>query len=328
MARPSRLPALLDAITQAGGVATAAELIAASSRATLRAAISQGWVTRIGRGSYALAEIAAAGSAARSAEARSWARWTEPLTDDEVKALIGRHARATAVSGALCGLSAASHHGWAILREPKRLQVVRPPGRHVPKSLTGCEVRSLEVDDETLRDGVTSPLATVLHCAAALPFPEGLAVADSALRSGALGRATLLNAADTYVGRGQSRVRRVAEAADGRAANPFESGLRAILLDTNALRLTTQHEITDAGFFARVDLADEALRIVFEADSYEFHGSLAGFARDVDRYDDLISRDWLVIRSRLDHVLHAPGRIQEVARATVEIRRRHGYGEG
>lgn len=88
MAR-SLLPALLDAIAQAGGVASAATLIAASSRATLRTAVAKGLLTQIGRGVYALTDIAAAGSAARSAEARSWARWTEPPTDDELKALLG-----------------------------------------------------------------------------------------------------------------------------------------------------------------------------------------------------------------------------------------------
>lgn len=328
MPHDSKLQALRDAVVQTGGVATTAVLVAASSRATLRTAIRQGWLTRVGRGTYALTDIAAAGSPGQSDAARSWARWTEPPTDGELKALVGRHALATAGGGALFGLSAASHHGWSLLREPDRPQVVLPQGRHVPKSLLGCDVRFLAVDDDAFGDGVTTALDTVLHCAAMLPFAEGLAVADSAVRSGAVGAASLLNAADVYLGRGQMRVRRVAGAVDGRAANPFESGLRAILLDALLVRLTVQHEISDTGFFARVDLADEALRIVFEADSYEFHASPTGFARDVDRYDDLICRDWLVLRTRLHHVLHDPGRIRAVAMATVEVRRRRGYGAG
>lgn len=326
MPRPSQVPSLLAALAESGGVATSATLVDASSQAALRSAVARGLVARVGRGTYALSDIASAASASLSPEARSWAAWTEPLTDDEVKVLLGRHARATAVGGALFGLSAASHHGWAVLREPQRLQVVLPRGRRIPSSLDGCRVRFVEVDGHAFDDGVTSALETPLHCAAMLSFPEALAVADSALRSGAVGRQSLLNAADTYPGRWRSRVRRVAEAADGRAANPFESGLRAILLDTGLLRLTVQHEISDPGFLAVVDLADEELRIVVEADSYEFHGSPAGFARDVDRYDDLICRDWLVLRFRLHHVLHDPGRIAGVVQATAELRHRRGYG--
>lgn len=92
-------------------------------------------------------------------------------------------------------------------------------------------------------DGVTTPLDTVLQCAARLPFPEALSVADSALRSGAVGPDTLRNAADVYHGIGRSRVRRVAVTADGRAANPFESGLRAIVLDAGLTNLAVQHRI-------------------------------------------------------------------------------------
>lgn len=322
----SRLPALMDALVQSGGIATGADLVAVSSPATLRAALKQGYLARLGRGTYARADIAT--SADASAAARSWARWTEPLTEDELRVLIGQHARAVAAGAALYGLSAAQHHGWALLREPQRLQVLRPHGRHVPVSLSGCDVRFRAVDRDTYQSGVTSALDTVLHCAAELPFPQGLAVADSALRSGAVGPATLMNAADTYTGRGRARVRRVAEAADGRAANPFESGLRAILLETGLFTLTVQYQIRDTGFFAAVDLADERLRIVFEADSYEFHGTKAGFARDIDRYDDLICRDWLVLRLRLHHVVHQPVRIREIARATVDVRRQQGYGRG
>lgn len=323
------MAALLAALTEAGGVATSAVLVAASSRSALRAAVSKGFLVRLGRGTYALAELGTVDVTASALESRSWARWTEPLTDAELKTLVGRHARAKAGGGALCQLSAASHHGWPILREPTRLQVALPPGRHQPKSLGGCRIHylgsAMRIDDHAFDAGVTNPLETVLHCAATLPFPEAVAVADSALRSGAVGRSTLLNAADTYAGRGRREVRRVAEVADERAANPFESGLRAILLDTPLVGPTPQYEICDSRFRAVVDLVDVPRRIVVEADSYEFHGGADEFGRDVDRYDDLICRDWLVLRFRLRHVLHDPGRIRDVVQAAVEVRRRQGY---
>ena len=113
----SRLPALMDALVQSGGIATGADLVAVSSPATLRAALKQGYLARLGRGTYARADIAT--SADASAAARSWARWTEPLTEDELRVLIGRHARAVAAGAALYGLSAAHPPGWALLREPQ-----------------------------------------------------------------------------------------------------------------------------------------------------------------------------------------------------------------
>ena len=70
-----------------------------------------------------------------------------------------------------------------------------------------------------VRDGVTTPLRTVVDCARALPCDEALAVADSALRCRSVGPAALQRAATSARGTGSSDVRRVARWADGRAAN-------------------------------------------------------------------------------------------------------------
>jgi hypothetical protein len=81
---------------------------------------------------------------------------------------------------------------------------------------------NLAADDRA--DGVTTPVRTVIDCAR-LPFDEALPIADSALRSGLVTREEL----DVVQvrGAGAGSVRRVLRHADGRAANPFESVLRA-----------------------------------------------------------------------------------------------------
>jgi hypothetical protein len=88
-----------------------------------------------------------------------------------------------------------------------------------------------DLRDDEVRDGVTSPLRTVVDCARRLPFDEALAVADSALRSGMVSAEELLLAADALRGRGATAARRVARSARAQAANPFESVLRAIVLE-------------------------------------------------------------------------------------------------
>lgn len=207
------------------------------SRSALQALLSDGVVVRDTRGHYALAQLDSAERVARS------------------------H------NGARIGLTAApSAHGWGVADEtdgPSR----RPRAHRRPP---GAIRRQLA--DEERRTAVTSPLRTVLDCARTLPFAEALAVADSALQSGSVGFEELTLAAGRLRGRGAASARRVAAAADARAAGPFKSAARAICLD-EGLSVTPQFLIADDTFRARVDLADEANRIVMACDSFAWHGS-------------------------------------------------------
>ena len=69
------------------------------------------------------------------------------------------------------------------------------------------------------------------------------------------------------------------------AANPFESVLRSICDDVPGLRVRPQVEIHDPHFLGRPDLVDDELRLVLEADSFEWHGGRAALARDASRYN-------------------------------------------
>jgi very-short-patch-repair endonuclease len=156
---------------------------------------------------------------------------------------------------------------------------------------------------EDLRTRTTSPWRTVLDCAATLPFREGLAVADSALRLGLVGREDLL-ALTPRGGATAPRIRRVAEAADGDAANPFESALRAEVLDAGLLGFVPQQPVRlSNGATVRVDLGDPRRRLALEADSFEHHGSRRALRDDCRRYDELLRVGWRVLRFAWEHVV-------------------------
>jgi very-short-patch-repair endonuclease len=159
-----------------------------------------------------------------------------------------------------------------------------------------------EVDGRDDGYGVTSPLRTVLDCALYLPFAQALAIADSALHRELITSDELLRAAYARQGAGRQRMMRVADLANGRAANPFESGLRAILIDAEIEGFTPQCEIELPEGRIWVDLGDPQRRIALEADSFAFHGSPTTLTKDCRRYDELVSNGWLVLRFTYEHV--------------------------
>ena len=106
-----------------------------------------------------------------------------------------------------------------------------------------------------------------------------------------------------------------------RAANPFESVLRAVAVQVPGLTVRTQVGVRDAdGWIGRVDLADEALRIVLEADSHEFHTEAVAFARDCWRYDRLVADDWVVLRFPWIHVMNRQAAIHALLTRVVARR--------
>lgn len=213
--------------------------------------------------------------------------------------------------------------------QPARPQVAVPRGRRVPPALQADNAVSWRsFDPVDVVDGwVTSPMRTVLDCARLLPFDEALAVADSALRLELVTREGLQVAGAAFAGRGRRSVCRVLTAADGRAANPFESVLRAICLDVPGLTMTPQVVIraaTSEVFLGRVDLADVRLRIIAEADSYEFHGDRELMERDCCRYDELALDDWLLLRFPWPRVMRRQVWVRSVLTRAVALQTARG----
>lgn len=273
------------ALTRLGGVATHAELVSATGRSALRSAVDAGLILRAATGIYSV-----------------------PDAD---------HARLAALklNGALALTSAALAYGWKVKELPPKPSVWVPRTRRVhPDRRRGIDVRWGALTTGELERRRTDPARTVVDCARFLPFDAALAVADSALRSGDVGPIGLLEAAELSPRTGRARAIRVVRAATPEAANPMESVLRAICLGIDGLNVLPQQWVGEVG---RADLVDPGRRLVIEAESVEFHGSLAGYRRDVRRYTGFVGERHLVLRFCWEDIMLKPEKVSEAIANTL-----------
>lgn len=275
-----------DHLAAAGGVLTTGDLVALVGRHRLRHAVRRGEVVRLRRG-----------------------RSGVPAMGDPLALAVG-------AGGCLSHVSAAVHHGWGVLRSWDVTCVTLRRGRH-PGAGPAVRWSYAELDDAELAAGVTDPVRTVLDCARTLPLAQALAVADSALRSGDVHRDNLLAAAASSRSPGVVRARRVVREADERAANPFESALRAVVLDAGITGFVPQLVVAEEGLFACVDLGDPGRRVALEADGFAVHGDRRSFAKDLARHDELQSAGWVTRRFAFEHVVQRPAWAGEQVRAAV-----------
>ena len=271
------MPSVTDTITMLGGSATWSELRAAHSKRHLLRCVEGAQIVRMSRGRYIAASTA-------------------------------EHLRLTeAHSAILSHCSAAIWHGWKVKSVPERPSLIVANKRHVAKGLRHtADLHYVDLLPRDVRRRVTVPERTVLDCARSLPFDEALTVADSALRAGDIEAGWLRQAAERLRGPGSRQARRVAAVADGRAANPLESVLRAIVLEIPGVDVVLQFVVAEPGAFAVVDLADPGLRLVIEAEGFEYHGSRDDWRKDCRRYTEIVAAGWTVLRFTYDDVMHRP----------------------
>ncbi len=206
------------------------------------------------------------------------------------------------LTAVLCLRSAAAHYEWGMKQQPEKPELAVRRGRKIAKDKRAqVRVVWMEVGLDDHAAGITSPLRTVVDCARLLPFDEALAIADSALRSGLVTRDEL----DTVSvrGAGAGAVRRVVEAADGRAANAFESVLRALCIEVGVLVVPQQPVLLGIDVI-HPDLVAAALGVVIEADSWTFHATRKAHKRDCARYTLLVVHGWRVVRFTWEQVMH------------------------
>lgn len=278
-------------VERLGGVCSWRELRRAVHWRHIAAALADGSLVRLGRGLYGLAE---------AADARTIAR---------------------RMTGVVSHRTAALHWGWKVKSSPDLPDVTVPRNRNLRRStrdLATVHWRSLALDD--MADGwVATQVRTVIDCCLDLPFDEALAVFDSALRA----RVRIRDVIKARGGLGKiqrSRVERVARAASAKAANPFESVLRALAIEAGGC-FEAQHRVRYDDFYARVDLGDGDLEIVLEAESFEFHGDQAALRRDCRRYTELGARGWLVLRFTWEQVMFDQDWVRRMIGKAVRRRR-------
>ncbi|WP_404392135.1 hypothetical protein [Humibacillus xanthopallidus] len=285
------MPALVDHMARLGGVATRSELLEIASRTAIARALADGSVHRPRRGRYVL-----------------------PQAEQSLRV-------AHELSAVVALRSAALTHGWKVRTVPERPEVIVPRVRKVRDESRGrATLRRAALEPHEVERGVTSPLRTVVDCARHLPFDEALSVADSALRSGLLRPTDLMRAGAHIQGAGRMRVLRVLHNAHRKAANPFESSLRAIALDVQGLAVVPQVGVRLAGG-ERVapDLVDATLGLVLEADSHEFHTGRARLKSDCWRYDELVVAGWRVLRFTWEQVMFEQVWVRSVLERVVAL---------
>lgn len=277
----------VELLTRLGGVATTRQLRAGCDATALADAVADGTIVRVARGHYQLPGPLEARAAARR------------------------------VSGVVSHLSAAQHWGWPVKLPPDRPVVTVPRNRALTaQQREGVDVRWFNLHEDDLRDGVTSPVRTVIDCARSEPFDAGLSVADSAVRAGDVTPRQLLVEAEASPRTGRAAAVRVARAVDGRAANPFESALRAVAFEVAGLDVEPQQWVERVG---RVDLLCRRNNLVIEADSWEFHGERAAFVRDVRRYTTFVRLGYAVVRFTWEDVMFHQDHVREVLEAMVTL---------
>lgn len=274
-------------MVELGGVATRAQLIGATSRVHVDRALKAGEVVADAPGRYALPSA------------------------DEVLRAVHR------LQGLLCRESAALHHGWAVKMVPDLPHISVPRKRRIaPARRAGVHLHRDDLHPDDIDGIATSKEFTLAQCARALPFDAALAVADSALRA-ELPPSTLARIAASAHGPGAQQIRRVAGEARAEAANAFESVLRATACDVEGLNVRPQVRIRGSRATVRPDLVDEDLRIILEADSFEWHGDRAALRRDARRYNLLVADGWIVLRFAWEDVMFDPDYVRSVLVAVV-----------
>ena len=283
------MESVVEVLIRQGGWATSAELVSATSRRALAAAVRRGDVARLTRGIYG------------------------------IPGLAPDLAAAIAYDGVISHTSAAAGWQLPLLVVPPKPHITLPMNRNArsgpPAVLHWGTIAS--ADSSRRR---TSLLRTVLDCARILPFGEALAVADAALSGGRLTLEELQAAAIAMRGPGRPNAVQVATAASGRADSFLESMLRGLLVSAGVDGFEPQVLVDLGSFRVRVDLGHRQALVALEAEGYEFHGSARDFAADCRRYDELVADGWLVLRFTYQQVLGDPNWVVATVRSAVAQR--------
>jgi len=280
------------AMGRLGGVADARSLLRLTTRRRLRRAVREGRILQLSRGRFALPTAESA------------------------------HQRAGELTAVVSLRSAAAHYGWAMKLQPPEPELTVRKNRNLSKERRkGVRILWADLEPDDIRHGVTTPLRTIVDCARHLPFDEALAIVDSALRAGQVTRDDLRWA--IVRGAGAAAVRRVIRHADGRAANAFESVLRALCIEAG-LHCEPQVALDLGTGTIHPDLVDEERRLVLEADSWTFHARRKAHSRDCARYNLLVIRGWRVLRFTWEQVNHDQAYVRW---ALAELHRRAEHDE-
>ena len=284
-----------------GLVTTASLTTAGASRADIGRAVTRGQVVRVRRGVYALSDLP---GLPRHMVTDTGVAW-------EYVALVRSVLLSVGIGAAACCRTAAALRGWALLVEPRQVEIAVAHGSDVRKARKGVRATQrrsaararVRVLAGTDRLRLTSAVQTALDCAASLSLLEAVVACDSALRSGQVQLEELWRAAARLPGsRGAERVRRVLAMCDPLSGSVLESVLRVRLVQAGIDGFTTQTVLVQSPA-VRVDFCFEGARLVVEVDGARWHTDPA---RDQSRDNLLAMLGWRVLRYTWADVVHSP----------------------
>lgn len=239
----------------------------------------------------------------------AYARRSERTPEESHRLLLAATMPQLGAGAVLSHVSAGVVHGLPLW--PDQLAAVHVtrsrPGGGGRRTVLRRHTSPLEVGETCMVDGwpVTGLARTVIDLARALPYEQGVAVADAALSHG-LERFRLeaaLRRQERWPG--AARARRVVEFADARAESAGESVSRVLLVDQGLgpteLQLTVRGP---SGLLGRVDVAWPEHRTIGEFDGRVKYGRLLRPGEDVGevvfrekvREDRLRDAGWQVVR--------------------------------
>jgi hypothetical protein len=233
----------------------------------------------------------------------AWRRvWPDLYVHRDVEvthALRARAATSLLVPGSVVtGCSAAVLWDVGLVDAAADVELTVPPGHH-PVRVPGLHVRRSRLPPGwvTRRRGVavTTPEATAVRIAAALPGDDAVVAVDRLVASGVVDLGPLRGLAATARGPGAARAREVCRLADGLAESPQETRVRLLTARGGLPAPIAQYVVRDArGFVARVDFAWPEQKVAVEYDGV-WHAEPGQFARDRQRLNRLQAAGWRVV---------------------------------
>ena len=196
------------------------------------------------------------------------------------------------------GRSAAVLWGVDMATPTDAVELTARPGHH-PVRVSGLRVRRAVLDERDVcrRAGVpvTTPEATAVALARALPLEDAVMAVDQLTRKGLAALPLVRALAAAVIGAGAGHARVACALADGRAESPQETRLRLLVGRSGLPVPVAQLTVRDGGrFVARVDFGWSAQRVALEYDGL-WHGEPGQFARDRDRLNRLQAAGWRVV---------------------------------
>jgi Transcriptional regulator, AbiEi antitoxin/Protein of unknown function (DUF559) len=286
-------PRRLDVATAAGWAASGV------SPAHLRRLVRQGKLLPLRRGVYARASVAAA------------------ATHDSSREHALRVAAALAVtrSGAVAShQSAAVIHGVDLFgRRPSDVvSLTRPPANRASHSgWSDIRVHTAQIAAEHVARlhgvPVTSAARTVIDLARALPFRDGVVVADSALHTGKTTKPELQAVVAHCVGwPGIKSARHVVEFSDSLSESVLESITRVALHEHGLPPPALQVKVGSSRFVGRVDFLWAEYATILEADGALKYADTRRAIDQLERDELLREAGFQVVHCTWNRILHEP----------------------